>query len=174
MSRKYGGAIVEMSNVIIAHRLYTLTPEKVDDIDSIQEIPEALESLAELNHKFNGNVTVVYKATPKVTEKIVSWLVHNTFRKRTGILYDRVVQTTNGPDKSGYINQRSATYEGTSVVVDSRFEALRYFIGKVPHLFLFHPQAEELEQLSASNELSHVHIVGTWKEIREILRSELA
>jgi hypothetical protein len=172
VNRKHGGAIVDMGNVIIAHWLSNISPENFDTIDynAIPEVPDAIESLAKLHTLFGGNVTVVYKATNTATDKIINWMVHHHFRKRTGILYERVIRTLNGRDKTEHIAQSSRGFQGTTVVVDDRLEVLRYFIGIVPNLFLFRPQAQEIAQFNTNNEMSRVHVVQTWKEISGILR----
>ena len=171
MTKQVSGAIVDLGNVIIAHWLSNITPENFNKIDynSIPEVPEVFESLRRLNEKFGGNITVVYKATDVATEKILAWLAHHKFTERTGIPCERVIRTEGGRDKSVHINQSSSSHCGTTIVVDDRLEVLNLFIGRVPHLFLFHPQSKEVEQFNNEGTLSQVHVVETWKEIEEIL-----
>jgi hypothetical protein len=173
MAKQKGGAIVDLGNVIIAHWLSNITPENFHTIDynSIPEVPGVFDSLKRLNDKFGGNVTVVYKATDVATEKILAWLAHHRFTERTGIPLERVDRTKGGRDKTLHMDQSSETHYGTTVVVDDRLEVLSYFVGKVAHLFLFHPQRQEVEQWSGTGALPHVLVVETWQEIEDILNT---
>lgn len=171
MTKQHGGAIIDLGNVIIAHWLSNITPENFDTIDynSIPEVPGVFDSLKRLNDKFGGNVTVVYKATDVATEKILAWLAHHNFTERTGIPLERVDRTKGGRDKTLHMDQSSSTHYGTTIVVDDRLEVMNYFVGKVPYLFLFHPQQQEVDQFSGTGALEHVYIVHTWQEIEAIL-----
>ena len=172
MTTKYGGALVDLGNVIIAYWLSNITPENFHAIDynSIPEVPDAFDSIKQLNVHYGGNVTIVYKASNVATEKVFGWLEFHQFSERTGIPMSRVYHSRNGRDKTAHIAQASVTYHGTSIVVDDRLEVLNYFVGKVPHLFLFRPQAREIEQFNISEVLSHVYIVHTWQEVLHILK----
>lgn len=173
MAKQKGGAIVDLGNVIIAHWLSNITPENFHTIDynSIPEVPGVFDSLKRLNDKFDGNVTVVYKATDIATEKILAWLAHHQFTERTGIPLERVDRTKGGRDKTLHTDQSSSTHYGTTVVVDDRLEVLSHFVGKVSHLFLFRPQQQEVEQWNGGGILSHVHVVQTWQEIEDALNA---
>jgi hypothetical protein len=173
MTKQKGGAIVDLGNVIIAHWLSNITPENFNTIDynSIPEVPGVFDSLKRLNEKFGGNVTVVYKATDVATEKILAWLAHHRFTERTGIPFERVDRTRGGRDKTIHIDQSSETHYGTTVVVDDRLEVMSHFVGEVPHLFLFHPQQQEVEQWSGTGALAHVQVVESWQEIEDILNT---
>lgn len=175
MTKQKGGTIVDLGNVIIAHWLSNTTPDSFQTIDynSIPEVPGVFESLKWLNEKFDGNVTVVYKATDTAAEKILAWLAHHRFMERTGISLERVVRTKSGRDKTIHMNQSSSTHYGTTVVVDDRLEVMSYFVGKVSNLFLFRPQQQEVEQWSSTGALSHVHVVQSWKEIENILNNNM-
>jgi hypothetical protein len=171
-SRKHGGMIVDVGNVIIAHWLSSITPENFDTIDynSIPETPMVFESLRRFNDLFGGNVTVVYKATGTADEKILSWLNQHQFIRRTGIPLDRVCRTLGGRDKTAHIDQKTCTFYGTTMVVDDRLEVLSYFVGKVPNLFLFRPQLREIHQFLHTGALDHVHVVNRWKQIVKIMK----
>jgi hypothetical protein len=171
MTKQHGGAIVDLGNVIIAHWLSNITPENfhVIDYNSIPEVPGVFDSLKWLNEKFGGNVTVVYKATDVATEKIHAWLAHHQFTGRTSIPLERVNRTSGGRDKTIHMDQSTETHYGTTVVVDDRLEVMSYFVGMVPNLFLFRPQQKEIEQFSSIGALSHVHVVKSWQEIKDIL-----
>lgn len=168
-----GGVIVDLGNVIIAHRLSNITPENFDTIDynSIPEVPGCFDSLKRLNEKFGGNVTVVYKATDIATEKILGWLAHHQFTERTGISMERVKRTNGGRDKTSHIDQSTSTHHGTTVMVDDRLEVLSHFVGKVPYLFLFQPQESEIEAFRYTGALAYCRIVKTWHEIENILNT---
>lgn len=171
MSKQKGGVIVDLGNVIIAHWLSNITPENFHTIDynSIPEVPGVFDSLKRLKDRFGGNVTVVYKATDVATEKILAWLAHHRFTERTGIPLSRVDRTKGGRDKTLHMDQSSPTHYGTTVVVDDRLEVISYFVGRVPHLFLFRPQQQEVEQFNGTGALSHCHVVQSWQEIEDVL-----
>ncbi len=167
-----GGLITDLGNVIIAYWLSHITPENFHEIDydSIPEVPGAFESLRRFNTYYEGNVTVAYKATEVAGEKIQSWLKYHRFFERTGIPLTRIVHSSEGRDKTASLGQVSARNYGTTVVVDDRLEVLNHFIGKVPSLFLFRPQDEEVKLFNQTDTLSRVQVVHTWKEVTESLR----
>jgi len=167
MERQKGGAIVDLGNVIVAHWLSNITPENFLTIDynSIPEAPGVCESLKKLNEWFGGNVTVVYNSTGIADEKIRLWLEAHKFVERTGIPLERIRRTTHGRDKTPFIEQSTETHYNTTVVVDDRLEVLSKFVGKVQDLFLFRPQAQEIDQFKHTGALSHVHVIKTWQEI---------
>lgn len=171
MTRKLGGLITDLGNVIIAYWLSDITPENFDSIDynAIPEVPGVFASLRRFNRHFDGNVTVMYKATNVAMEKIYGWLASHKFSGRTGIPLDRVVHSVHGRDKTAHINQASQLYFGTTVVVDDRLEVLSYFVGKVPSLFLFRPQSHEVEQFKHTGALNNVQTVQTWAEIERLV-----
>ena len=173
MTKQKGGAIVDLGNVIIAHWLSNITPENFHTIDynSIPEVPGVFDSLKRLSDRFGGNVTVVYKATDIATEKILAWLAHHQFTERTGIPLERVDRTKGGRDKTLHMDQSSPTHYGTTVVVDDRLEVMSYFVGKVPNLFLFRPQQQEVALFSSSGVISYVHVGESWQEIENILNT---
>ena len=171
MTKQKGGAIVDLGNVIIAHWLSNITPENFLTIDynSIPEAPGVFDVLKRLNDKFGGNVTVVYNSTGIATEKILTWLSSHRFTERTGIPFERVHRTVKGRDKTPHLEQSSRTHYGTTMVVDDRLEVLSHFVEKVPNLFLFRPQREEVEKFKHTGALSHVRVVKTWQEIEDLL-----
>jgi hypothetical protein len=173
MAKQKGGVIVDVGNVIIAHWLSNTTPDSFRTLDytTIPEVPGVFDSLKRFNDTFGGNVTAVYKATDIADEKIVAWLAHHRFTVRTGIPFERVFRTKGGRDKTVHMDQSSTTHCGTTVVVDDRLEVMSYFVGKVPNLFLFRPQQQEVEQWSGTGAISHVHVVQSWQEIENILNN---
>lgn len=182
MTKQYGGAIVDLGNVTIAHYRSKITKKNFNTIDynSIPEVPGAFDGLKRLNDRFGGNVTVVYNATDIADEKIRAWLVYHKFTELTGIPLERVVRTKNGRDKTSFMDQSSATHYGTTVVIDDRLEVMSYFVGKVPLLLLFRFQLREIAELVKrrrlcnvleSDVVSHVQQVKTWQEIQNILNT---
>ncbi|MDO8590793.1 MAG: hypothetical protein Q7R65_02330 [bacterium] len=169
MTTVSGGLITDLGNVIIAYWLSNITPENFYTIDynAIPEVPDAFGILKHFNEVFEGNVTVAYKATGVAREKIDAWLDYHRFSARTGISTNRIVHSPGGRDKTFCLNQTSDTYCGTTIVVDDRLEVLSHFVGKVPHLFLFRPQLEEVDQFRSTGALAHVIMVQSWKEIEK-------
>ncbi len=171
MTKQHGGAIVDLGNVIVAHWLSKITPENFLTIDynSIPEAPGVCESLKRINELFGGNVTVVYNSTGIADEKIRVWLETHKFIERTGIPLERIRRTTHGRDKTPFMEQSTDTHYGTTVVVDDRLEVMNKFVERVPNLFLFRPQAKEIDEFKHTGSLSHVHIVQSWQEIEDAL-----
>lgn len=170
MSTKHGGLIVDLGNVIVAYWLSNITPQNINTIDynAIPEVPRAFETLKRFNKYFDGNVTVVYKATGIAMEKIDCWLVSHRFSERTGIPISRVVHSTGGRNKTFAMEQSNGNYCGTTIVVDDRLEVLSYFVNNVHSLFLFRPQPQEVEAFRHTGALAYVRIVQTWQEIERI------
>jgi hypothetical protein len=172
MTLQKGGAIVDIGNVIIAYRLSGLNRQNYHlyDFDSIPEEPGCFESLKKLNDEFGGNITVVWKATDDAVGKNMRWLECHRFSERTGIPMTKIKRIgEDRREKTNYIDQTSLTHYGTTIVVDDRLEVLSHFVGKVPNLFLFQPQAQEIEQFKHTGALNHVHTVLSWQEINQIL-----
>jgi len=167
-----GGLICDLGNVIIAYWLSSITLNTFHavDYDKIPEVPDAFEILRRLAALFEGNITVVYNATDVAENKISGWLLHHKFSERTGIPSSRIVRSKRGRDKTLYLNQSSASFCGTTIVVDDRLEVLGHFIGKVPYLFLFRPQKAELAQFNKSGALNRVQVVRTWGEILDFVQ----
>jgi hypothetical protein len=173
MKNLHGGAVVDMGDVIIAHRLSSIpvTQENYEKLDYniIPEEPGAFEGLRWLNERFGGNVSVVYKATDFADERILGWFAYHCVTERTGIPLDRVVRTRDGRDKSSHLEQSSATHYGTTVQIDNRLEVLSYSARKVPDLFLFQPQVAEVENYRYTGARALVRVVWTWDEIINVL-----
>jgi len=172
MTKRKGGLIVDIGNVIIAYRRSGINSSNYHNypFHTIPEEPGACEALGRLNTHFGGNVTVVWKATDDAVGKNIKWLTDHHFTERTGIPTGRIRRIGESRfEKTNHISQCSETHEGTTVVVDDRLEVLAHFVGRVPHLFLFRPHAQEVEQFRHTGALVHVHVVETWQEIEVIL-----
>src|SRR3989338_1374635 len=158
-----GGLATDLGNVIIAYWLSDITPENFHLIDynSIPEVPGAFESLKRLNRAFNGNVAVIYKATGVAHTKIHQWLYYHRFSERTGISMNHVIHSKGGRNKALHLNELNQNYQSITTMVDDRLEVLSYFVGKVPNLFLFRPQSNEVEQFRNTGALPYVKIVQT-------------
>ncbi len=177
MTTQQGGAIVDLGNVIIAHRgQEPITDSNIATVYLARpEVSGAFRGLDCLNKRFEGNVTVVYKATDIADELIQTWLTQHQFTRRTGIPLERVHRISdagdpNGRDKTAYLEQSSETYHGTTVVVDDRLQVLSHFVGKAPQLFLFQPQQAEIEDERWASALAQVQIIQTWREITSAIK----
>lgn len=165
--RKHGGLICDLGNVIVAYWLSAISRATFSTIDynRIPEVPGAFDGLRLFSQLYDKNITVCYNATDIAQEKISGWLAYHDFSNRTGIPIDHVVHSSGGRNKTSCIDQSSATCYGTTVVIDDRLETLKHFIGRVATLFLFRPQADEVERFGSKGELAHVCVVQTWEEI---------
>lgn len=165
MSKKHGGLIVDLGNVIIAHWMTSITEATFHtvDYDAIPEVPGVMESIKYFNDLFEGNVTVAYNATGIANVKITKWLTTHRFSERTGVPESRVVRSLTGRNKTRFLEQSSDSFTGASVVVDDRLEVLTYFIGRVERLYLFHPQEEEVARFGGTPD--GVTVVERWDEI---------
>ncbi len=149
MKKKFGGAIIDVGNVVIDHskttiQLVTDALSKPELYYAIPEVEEVMDGLAGLNRLFGGNVTLLYKATDTVDWLIIGWMTYHQLTEKTGIPLSRVVRINDKSDmrdKTSHIDQSSETHERTYLVIDDRVQVIRQFIGKVPQLFLFRPQS---------------------------------
>lgn len=178
MTTQLDAAFVDVGNVIINHE--KTTPELVShgDYNTIPEVIGAMEGLEELNRLVHGNITLSYKATDTADGKILNWLTTYKLTERTGIPLRRAVRFDDGGDrnnrdKTTLMTLSPATHPDKIIVIDDRLQVLSHFIGKASHLFLFNPQAQEIEDYRHTGALAHVHVVKTWTEILEILKKFL-
>lgn len=175
MAKRHGGVIVDQGNVIIAYRLSKLTDQNYHDypFDTIPEEPGAFEALMKLNKAFDGNVTVVWKATADAVGKNMRWLRKKKFSTRTKIPRERIkrMQGLDRKEKTRYVGQSSRTFKGTTIVIDDRLEVLSHFVGmNIPNLFLFRPQLKEVHKYAHTGALAHVKVVWSWQEIMKELK----
>ena len=172
----HGGAIIDVGNVIIPYYLTDISPANYHsfDFDKIPESTGSFNTLGWLSGILGGNISLVYKATADADGKTLRWLRMHNLTERTGIPKERIRRIpedpVNGRDKTIFMDQSTPTHYGTTIVIDDRLEVLAKFVEKqVPHLFLFHPQQEEVANFAHTGALDHVRIVHTWLEIRRAL-----
>lgn len=152
---------VDLGNVIIDHVGFGTTNEffMTGDYNIIPPVPWVFDALRQLREKrFGNNMFVVYNATDIAAQKIVSWLELHDFFNKTGIPQDQVKKNLNGRNKSSVCEFYKTTH-----FVDDRLEVLSHLVGKVENLYLFKPQAQEIEQYCTF--LPNVILVETWQEI---------
>ena len=156
---------VDLGNVIIDHVGFGTTSEffRNGDYNVIPPVPEVFDVLRELHGKrFGDNMFVVYNATDIADQKIISWLEAHDFFNRTGIPKLQMKRTRNGRNKWSVCELYKITH-----FVDDRLEVLSHLVGKVDNLYLFRPQAHEVEQFQEF--LPHVTQVQTWREILRLM-----
>ena len=152
---------VDLGNVIIDHVGFGTTPEffRTGDYNIISPVPGVFNALRQLHERcFGSNMFVAYNATNIADQKIVSWLESRDFFNKTGIPKHKVRRTRNGRNKWSICKFYRATH-----FVDDRLEVLSHLVGKVESLYLFRPQAQEVEQYR--DFLPYVIRVETWQEI---------
>jgi|GEM_PF-1580895 len=178
MNKQFGGAIVDLGNIIVDHIAYGTEKKPIKDVDysSIPEVEGCFDGLKRLNLLFGGNVSIIYNAKDFSDKQIIGWLTQHKLIERTGITIERVfrnrIRPGNSRDKTGFLDQSSETHFGVTVVVDDRLEVINHFIQKgVRHPFLFRPQPDEIEKFRCTGTLSKTHIVETWKELLESLKN---
>jgi len=172
MTKQHGGGLVDIGNVIIAYRLSGINRGNylTYDFESIPPEPGCFEALERLNRRFGGNITVVWKGTDDADGRNMRWLVSHRFCERTRIPIDRIHRIgRDRREKASYLAQSSATHEGVTFVVDDRLEVLSHFVGRVPNLFLFQPQEDEVFKYQHTGALARVHVVETWDDVEAIL-----
>lgn len=111
---------------------------------------------------------MVYKASNDATGKTLAWLEQHDFSARTGIAFSRIhriIENGENRDKTPFMNQSSDTHHGTTVVVDDRLQVMGNFIGKVPSLFLFRAQLDEVLKFRHEGALAKTIRVMDWKTI---------
>ena len=105
---------------------------------------------------------MVYNASDVADQKIISWLRSHNFFERTGITLERVRRTENGRNKLSVCRMYKSTH-----FIDDRLEVLSHLTGEVRDLYLFRPQAEEVERYQSF--LTHVQKIASWGEIVKLL-----
>ncbi len=121
-------------------------------------VPGAFDALARLaDEKFGDQVYLVSKCGQRVQDKSLEWLAHHDFYARTGV----------SPGHVRFCRERAgkamiAAELGLTHFVDDRLEVLGY-LETVGNLYLFRPQAKEMQQYR--RHLHRVHVVHTWNEV---------
>lgn len=100
----------------------------------------AVEAVAELVDRFDGEVWIVSKCGPSVENKTKGWLKHQNFYRQTGLKRENLRFCRKRPDKAPICKQLQITH-----FVDDRADVLQHMIGVVPNLFLFGEQRDRVE-----------------------------
>ncbi len=151
---------VDIGNVIINHRLSDPNDKKLheDRYSTIPATSGAFEALKTLNDYFIGQVYLISKCTEWAQEKILTWLVDNNFYEKTGINPKNVYFVRERHEKDGVCRRLGITH-----FVDDRLEVLSHMIESTPHLFLFEPDKDEINEFEEF--LLKVTVVNNWKEV---------
>ncbi|MEM7010963.1 MAG: hypothetical protein AAF585_05710 [Verrucomicrobiota bacterium] len=101
----------------------------------------AVEAVAELVDRFEGEVWIVSKCGPSVENKTKGWLKHHDFYGQTGLQRKNLRFCRKRPDKAPICKQLRITH-----FVDDRADVLQHMIGVVPNLFLFGEQCDHVDK----------------------------
>jgi tRNA(Leu) C34 or U34 (ribose-2'-O)-methylase TrmL len=99
------------------------------------EMPDAVETIAELVSRFDGRVWLVSKCGPKVQERTLRWLDGHDFYGRTGMDPEHVRFCRQRPEKRIHCEQLRLTH-----FVDDRRDVHEAIRGVVQYHYLFGPQ----------------------------------
>lgn len=154
---------VDIGNVIIEHRYITDADDESiwnEKYHLLPEVSGVMESLKALNDKFNGRIFLVSKLREEHDSRTLRWLKKNKFFEKTGIDPKNIIFCRNRSDKVNICLEKDIKH-----FVDDRLEVLGHMVGKVPNLFLFNPNQDEVENFKQF--LSEVNLVKNWSEIME-------
>jgi len=158
---------VDIGNVITDHRPVKDIKDESFWRDKYSTIPASkgvFEYLKKLNSgKFRDNIFLVSRAKEEHEKRILTWLVDNDFYNKTGIKPKNVFFCRERHEKERICRENNITY-----FVDDRLEVLSHMVGKIPHLFLFQPDPQEVEEFKQF--LPNVIGVGSWEEIMEKIK----
>ena len=127
-------------------------------------VPDAFDSLAELNHseQFEGRLWLVSKCGQRIQERTRLWLEHNDFYDQTGISRENVHFTPTREGKVPIARSLQLTH-----FVDDRLEILRYVSECVENLYLFNPEHSEVQAHQIPGR--QIQQFGSWA----VLKAEL-
>jgi hypothetical protein len=128
------------------------------DEDAIETPPVggALDTIALLTERFEGQVWLVSKCGPRIQALTRRWLAHQRFFERTGIAHDHVRFCLKRPEKRLHAVELRLTH-----FIDDRLDVHTHLRGVVPELYLFGHQKRP-----APDWVVHVR---TWQEVRKVL-----
>jgi hypothetical protein len=121
--------------------------------------PSAFKILKKLHAKFDGKVFVISKCKKSHEKKILNWMKHHHFYKRTGIDKDHIYFCKKRSHKSLIGKRLQITH-----FIDDRLEVLSYMNG-VKRL-LFRPN--KLEVKNFKRFLPQVTVVKSWNELSKL------
>lgn len=108
---------------------------RLEDALHTPPAPGALEGVAELVERTDGQAWLVSKCGPQVQAKTRAWLDHHEFWRRTGMDRTHLRFCLRRPDKAVHARQLRLT-----VMVDDRVDVLMHLAGLVEHRLLFGEQ----------------------------------
>jgi hypothetical protein len=108
-----------------------------DDAMRTPAMPGAIEVLAELVTRFDGNVWIVSKCGERIQRRTLDWLEHHDLYGRTGLPRGNVRFCRRRPEKALHCEELGITH-----FIDDRLDVLTYLRGLVPNLYLFGRQTE--------------------------------
>lgn len=133
---------------------------KGDNYLQTPEIEGAIDAIARLNQgRFKNRVHVVTKYDPEYGPgRVIEWLEHRDFFKRTGIPMERYHPCPGRHDKAPICAEIGVTH-----FVDDRAEVLSHMVGQVPNLYLFKSSDADKEEFAKF--IQKFKRVESWEEI---------
>lgn len=124
----------------------------------------SFEALNNINQdaQFENGIWIVSKCGQRIQDRTEQWLEHTKFYAQTGIPRDHKRFTTTRPGKAPIARELGLTH-----FIDDKLEVLSYLIGIVPHLYLYRPQEEEVQQYKDA--LPHITRVDDWGRLGKII-----
>lgn len=120
-------------------------------------MPGAMEVLADLVERFDGNVWIVSKCGERIQRRTLEWLDHHDLYGRTGVPRGNVRFCRQRPEKALHCRELGITH-----FIDDRGDVLTHLRGLVPNLYLFGSQVRPI-----ADWVTHV---PTWAAVsRELL-----
>lgn len=147
----FGGVIAERAFGDEAHPA-ELPPE------CIGPVPNALNTIAEMNELLQGRVWIVSKSAPATQRMTRVWLRSHRFAEITGV----------GAQQVHFVRDRSGKLEkcrelGITHFVDDHLKNLEVLVGQVEHLYLF----------GGDTDSQGIIAIRDWAELGRMLRKSL-
>jgi tRNA(Leu) C34 or U34 (ribose-2'-O)-methylase TrmL len=120
------------------------------------EMPGAVETIARLVDRFDGQVWLVSKCGPRIQDRTLRWLDGHDFYRRTGLVRDRVRFCRRRADKRVHCTQLALTH-----FVDDHPEVHAAIRGTVPHQYFFGPQRRPVP--------SYGRHAPTWADVERLI-----
>lgn len=102
-------------------------------------MPGAMEVLADLVTRFDGNVWIVSKCGERIQRRTLRWLDHHSVYDHTGIPRGNVRFCRQRAEKALHCRELGITH-----FIDDRADVLSHLRGLVPNLYLFGAQTRPI------------------------------
>jgi len=160
---------VDIGNVIIDHRSIVDANDQIWRQENYSKIPPADNVFSCLkkisDEKFNENIFLFSKVKEGNEKRTLDWLLINDFYNKTGIKPKNIMFCRERNEKEEICTNNNIKY-----FIDDRLEVLSHMIGKIPHLYLFQPDLDKVNEFKQF--LPDVTVVQNWEEVTKLILND--